>query len=103
MRALLKIQDRFKQLTISNELREIEKKGRNRMEILHQLGQIILNLYNSSGLASLDWQNYVMILISFVLMFLAIKKQYEPLLLLPIAFGMLLANLPLANLASTGE
>lgn len=63
------------------------------MEILHQLGQIILNLYKSSGLASLDWQNYVMILISFVLMFLAIKKQYEPLLLLPIAFGMMLVNI----------
>ena len=63
------------------------------MEILHQLGQIILNLYKSSGLSSLDWQNYVMILISFVLMFLAIKKQYEPLLLLPIAFGMMLVNI----------
>ena len=63
------------------------------MGILNQLGQIILNLYYSSGLASLDWQNYVMILISFVLMFLAIKKQYEPLLLLPIAFGMMLVNI----------
>ncbi|MBE6884581.1 MAG: sodium ion-translocating decarboxylase subunit beta [Ruminococcaceae bacterium] len=39
-----------------------------------------------------------MMLISFVLMYLAIKKQYEPLLLLPIAFGMLLTNLPLAGL-----
>ena len=35
-----------------------------------------------------------MILISFILFYLAIKKQYEPLLLLPIAFGMLLTNLP---------
>ena len=49
------------------------------MDIFNQLGEIIVNLYNSSGLASLDWQNYVMIGISFILMFLAIKKQYEPL------------------------
>ena len=40
----------------------------------------------------------IMILLSFVLMYLAIKKQYEPLLLLPIAFGMLLTNLPGANM-----
>ena len=40
------------------------------------------------------WQNYVMLLISFVLMFLAIVKKYEPMLLLPIAFGMFLINLP---------
>ncbi len=63
------------------------------MDIFNQLEEIIVNLYNSSGLASLDWQNYVMIGISFILMFLAIKKQYEPLLLLPIAFGMMLVNI----------
>ena len=40
----------------------------------------------------------VMILISFVLFYLAIKKQYEPLLMLPIAFGMLLTNLPFSGL-----
>ncbi|PWL73037.1 MAG: glutaconyl-CoA decarboxylase subunit beta [Clostridiales bacterium] len=44
-----------------------------------------------------------MILVSFVLIYLAIKKQYEPLLLLPIAFGMLLANIPVANLNSYAE
>ena len=41
----------------------------------------------------LTWQNYVMVGISFVLLYLAISKQYEPLLLLPIAFGMLIVNL----------
>ncbi|MDE6274851.1 MAG: sodium ion-translocating decarboxylase subunit beta, partial [Clostridiales bacterium] len=46
------------------------------------------------GLAQGTWQNYVMLLISFVLMFLAIVKKYEPMLLLPIAFGMFLINLP---------
>ncbi|MBQ8978421.1 MAG: sodium ion-translocating decarboxylase subunit beta, partial [Oscillospiraceae bacterium] len=52
------------------------------------------SLVQSSGLAQMSWQNFVMILISFLFMFLAIKKGYEPLLLLPIAFGMLLTNLP---------
>ena len=46
----------------------------------------------------MDWQQGVMLLISFLLLYLAIKKQYEPLLLLPIAFGMLLTNLPNANM-----
>ncbi len=63
------------------------------MEIFSQLGSVIVGLYESSGLCHLGWQNYVMILISFVLMFLAIKKQYEPLLLLPIAFGMMIVNI----------
>ena len=63
------------------------------MDIFSQLGNIIVELYNSSGLATLHWENYVMILIAFVLMYLAIKKQYEPLLLLPIAFGMMLVNI----------
>ena len=41
-----------------------------------------------------QWQNLVMILLALVLIFLAIKKGFEPYLLLPIAFGMLLVNLP---------
>ncbi len=45
-----------------------------------------------------DWKNLVMILISFLLLFLAIVKKYEPLLLMPIAFGMLLTNLPGAEM-----
>ena len=57
----------------------------------------------SSGFFVADWRTYVMILIACVLMYLAIKKQFEPLLLLPIAFGMLLANIPIAGLASTAE
>ena len=63
---------------------------------------ILGRLMGESGFASIGanfsttgWQQIVMIIISFVLMYLAIKKEYEPLLLLPIAFGMFLANLPL--------
>lgn len=51
-------------------------------------------LIESSGFMGLDVRNVIMILLSFVLFYLAIKKQYEPLLMLPIAFGMLLTNLP---------
>ena len=62
------------------------------MEILNSLWESICSIFTSSGLATLSWENYVMMCISFILLYLAIKKQYEPLLLLPIAFGMLLVN-----------
>ena len=55
---------------------------------------VFSNLWQSMGMSQGGWQNYVMLLISFVLMFLAIVKKYEPMLLLPIAFGMFLLNLP---------
>ncbi|CDZ75562.1 Na+-transporting methylmalonyl-CoA/oxaloacetate decarboxylase [Peptoniphilus sp. ING2-D1G] len=51
-----------------------------------------------SGFANITWQNAVMFLVSFILLYLAIKKEFEPLLLLPIAFGMMLSNLPAADL-----
>lgn len=54
----------------------------------------ILEFFQSMGFMNIDWRQALMLLISFFLLFLAIKKQYEPLLLLPIAFGMLLTNLP---------
>lgn len=63
------------------------------MEILTQLWDSILGIINNSAFFALNWQNYVMILISFVLIYLAVRKQYEPLVLLPIAIGMLLVNL----------
>lgn len=55
---------------------------------------IFSDLWGQMGMSQGGWQNYVMLLISFVLMFLAIVKKYEPMLLLPIAFGMFLINLP---------
>lgn len=63
------------------------------MEILNGFAEAVVGIIESSGLSVLNWQNYVMIGVSIVLLYLAIKKQYEPLLLLPIAFGMLLVNL----------
>ncbi|MBC8584450.1 sodium ion-translocating decarboxylase subunit beta [Youxingia wuxianensis] len=65
------------------------------MEILVQSVQTIIE---KSGFVNLTGGQALMILVSFFLMYLAIKKQFEPLLLLPIAFGMLLTNLPMAGL-----
>ena len=58
----------------------------------------IVNLWNESAFCNISWQQAVMLLVSFVLMYLAIVKQFEPLLLLPIAFGMALTNIPGAEL-----
>ena len=58
------------------------------------IGEIFINLWKSSGFVQGSWENYVMILVSFVLMYLAIVKKFEPLLLLPIAFGMFIINSP---------
>lgn len=60
--------------------------------------EIITQLWQSSGFALLGWKELVMILVSFLLFYLAIVKKFEPLLLIPIAFGILLANLPGAGL-----
>ncbi len=54
---------------------------------------ILKNLYDQTAFATLYWGNYVMIIIALIFLFLAIKKEYEPLLLIPIAFGMLLVNI----------
>jgi len=60
-------------------------------------------LVTSSGFAGLEWQNLVMFVIGGVLIYLAIKKKYEPLLLIPIGFGAILANLPHAMLSATSD
>lgn len=58
----------------------------------------ITNLWKESAFCNISWQQGLMLLLSFVLMYLAIVKQFEPLLLLPIAFGMALTNIPGAEL-----
>ena len=80
------------------------------MELLQGFIDALVGLFYDSGLVSLTWQNYVMVAIACVLFYLAIKKQFEPLLLLPIAFGMLLVNLyppimaaPSTNMMPLGE
>ncbi len=64
-------------------------------EVFSIFADTLKDLASTSGFANLQWQNCVMILVSFIFMYLAIAKKFEPLLLLPISFGMLLTNLPL--------
>lgn len=65
--------------------------------------QTINDFYLSTGFAAITYQQVIMILVSFLLIFLAIKKGFEPLLLIPIAFGMFLTNLPVAGLMAHPE
>jgi len=58
------------------------------------LGDALGNFWANMGFANLQWQQIVMIVIACILLYLAIVKKFEPLLLVPIAFGMILANLP---------
>ena len=66
------------------------------MEI--NLIQALRDLLLSTGFATITYQQVIMLGVSFVLLYLAIVKGFEPLLLMPIAFGMLLANLPAAGM-----
>lgn len=58
------------------------------------IGNIFAELWKTSGFANMQWQNAVMIILACVFLYLGIKKKFEPLLLVGIAFGMLLTNLP---------
>lgn len=73
------------------------------MEILQGVWGAIVDIFANSGYAFFfsdgGWKNLIMLLVSFVFLYLGIKKGFEPLLMIPIAFGMLLANIPGANLA----
>ncbi|WP_066683398.1 sodium ion-translocating decarboxylase subunit beta [Christensenella intestinihominis] len=70
--------------------------------MLENFGETLSNFLQSTGFFNAtDWQQWVMIGIACVLLYLAIVKKFEPLLLLPIAFGMLLTNLPIAEMYHT--
>jgi oxaloacetate decarboxylase beta subunit len=60
-------------------------------------------LFSITALDGFGIRQIFMVLLSFLLAYLAIKKKYEPLLLLPISFGMLIANIPLAGLSAYAE
>ena len=67
----------------------------------HNMGAILdsfVNLWNDTGLANFNYQNGIMIIVSFIFLYLAIRRGFEPLLLVPIAFGMLLSNLPVSGM-----
>ncbi|WP_407926955.1 sodium ion-translocating decarboxylase subunit beta [Christensenella tenuis] len=70
--------------------------------MLENFGETLSDFLQSTGFFNAtDWQQWVMIGIACVLLYLAIVKKFEPLLLLPIAFGMLLTNLPIAEMYHT--
>ncbi|MCI8551980.1 MAG: sodium ion-translocating decarboxylase subunit beta [Lawsonibacter sp.] len=60
--------------------------------------RVITAIASGSGFAALDWKTALMLFIACVLLYMGIGKGFEPLLLVPIAFGMLLANLPITGL-----
>ena len=65
--------------------------------------EALQDLWATSGFVALTWQHGLMLLIACVLIYLAIVREFEPLLLLPIAFGVLLVNLPLGGLMAGPE
>lgn len=67
------------------------------------LSEVFVEFLQSTGFANITIGQTIMLLTSFVLLYLAIVKEFEPLLLVPIAFGMLLANIPLAGLMAAPE
>ncbi|MBN1885898.1 MAG: sodium ion-translocating decarboxylase subunit beta [Candidatus Krumholzibacteriota bacterium] len=68
------------------------------MDILDAFG----SLWRSTGLANFTWGQVVMIAVSLLLIWLAIRKNFEPLLLLPIGFGGILSNIPVAAIGGSG-
>lgn len=67
------------------------------------LSEVFVEFLQSTGFANITLGQGIMLLVSFVLLYLAIAKEFEPLLLVPISFGMMLANLPLAGLMAPPE
>lgn len=63
---------------------------------------ILQEFWQSTGFAAINYKEVIMMIIALVFLFLAIRKGYEPYLLIPIAFGMLLVNLPLGGLMDEG-
>ena len=59
----------------------------------------VLHIWQSTGIANFDWGSVLMIAVGLLLIYLAIAKEFEPLLLLPIGFGGILANIPVAGIS----
>jgi len=62
----------------------------------------LLKLWQQSGFVNWEWQQLIMVAVGVMLIYLAIKKQFEPLLLLPIGFSTILSNVPIAGMADPG-
>jgi len=64
---------------------------------VNDIGSAVIGFLGDTGFVNMSWRQGVMILVALLLLYLAIKRGFEPLLLVPIAFGMLLANIPLSG------
>ncbi|MEG2198781.1 MAG: sodium ion-translocating decarboxylase subunit beta, partial [Anaerovorax sp.] len=64
--------------------------------------ETITDFIGTTGIMNMDYKSAIMMCVAFLFLFLAIKKGFEPLLLVPIAFGMLLSNLPLTGIFDEG-
>ena len=92
--AFVKYADDMSKIKVNEETRILENSYSdifNEAEV--SKADAILNFLKQTGFSMTSWKQIVMILVACVLLYLAIVKQFEPLLLLPIAFGMLLTNL----------
>ncbi len=67
------------------------------------MGTLLMNFWQTTGIANMTWQEMVMLTVAGILLYLAIGKSFEPLLLVPIAFGMLLTNLPMSGVMEIGD
>jgi len=70
---------------------------------MEALEKLLASVVDRMGIIHLDWRYVVMWAVAFFFLYLAVKKKYEPLLLLPIGFGIFLVNLPLAPLMGDHE
>jgi sodium ion-translocating decarboxylase beta subunit len=70
---------------------------------MEALEKLLASVVDRMGIIHLDWRYVVMWTVAFFFLYLAVKKKYEPLLLLPIGFGIFLVNLPLAPLMGDHE
>ena len=70
---------------------------------MDKVTETLTNLAQQTAFATMSWGNVLMIVIACIFLYLAIKKGYEPLLLVPIAFGMLLVNMYPDIMASPEE
>lgn len=64
------------------------------MEFFNEIGREVWGYILYTGFANMTWGNFIMILVGFFFMYLAIHKDYEPLLLVPIGFGIVVGNMP---------
>ncbi|AOY75157.1 sodium ion-translocating decarboxylase subunit beta [Clostridium formicaceticum] len=67
------------------------------------MNEVLFKFWNTTAFPGITWQQVIMLIVACILLYLAIGRKFEPLLLVPIAFGMLMTNLPLSGVMETGD